>query len=387
MSERVSNLQTAAESYFVKCFATEPRWVSLAPGRVNLIGDHTDYTGGFAMPMAIDRHTLMCANLSDDQPAQMRLYSSAVDSPAIIDLSKDMQRVGNWSDYARGIIDGFQKLGHVIPSLDIACHNDLPQGAGLSSSASFELALTCLLAQIVGVELSHQQKIALSQAAEHNFAQVPCGILDQYSVSCGQEDHLMLLDCESEQAEQIAFIQNEEGQPQYGWLIVHSGVNHALGDGEYAQRHAECRRAELELGSSLRRTKLKQLDALSTPTLKKRAHHVLSENQRVIDAAQAVRSQQWQRVGSLMQQSHESLRDDFEVSCTEVDQLVDILIAQPGVYGARMTGGGFGGAVVALVDLADQQEIQNQVTDMYQKACRINANSFLVKASQGARVL
>ena len=354
-------------------------WVTSAPGRVNTIGDHTDYSGGFALPMAIDRHTVMSA--AENQTQSIQLYSAGVNQSVRINLEQPIKPTGDWSDYARGVIAGYL-ADHSIPGLDIVCHNNLAQGAGLSSSASFELALATLIEKVLELEANTQRKIDICQSAEHHYVGVPCGILDQFSVANGRSAHLMLLDCQSASAQYIPF-----DARSVSWIIIQSGVKHELADGAYAERHAQCQKAETLLGCSLRNADASRLAELNDSLLQKRCQHVISENQRVLDAADHLQQKQWQAVGALMQASHASLRDDYEVSCTEVDALVKIANSIEGVYGARMTGGGFGGAVVALINSGRATAIIAAISKRYLEQCNIIADGFEVHAVDGAKSL
>lgn len=376
-------IQQTQKTFFER-FNLAPRWTVAAPGRVNLIGDHTDYTGGYALPMAIDRYTVVCAAAAP-QTSKITLVSKPLDAAQEIDLDAAIEPVGNWSDYARGVFSGYQKSGVDIAGLDIVCGSNLPRGAGLSSSASFEVALATLVEEIYKLAADPAQKMRICQTAEHDFAGVPCGVLDQFSVCMAQPNHLMLLDCRDVEAQQIYF-----DNDNVSCLIVQSGVNHALGDGAYATRRQQCEAAELAIGNSLRDANIDQIKDIAEPLIVKRARHVVSENARVLAMSECLPTRDWAKAGELMYQSHASMRDDFEASCDEVDQLVQTaqrIGISGGVFGARMTGGGFGGAVVMLVKKDNIEEVLEKMRTDYRSSTGREAESLLVTPTAGAHLV
>lgn len=366
-------------------YGCAPRWAFAAPGRVNLIGEHVDYNGGFVLPMAIDRYVVLTAS-STSEP-RLRVQSSA--QPEIVDipLAPPLQpSPPAWSNYLRGVVAGFTPR-HLIPGgIDVFVHNDLPLGGGLSSSAALEVATCLMLEAVAGQALSPKERVLLCQKAEHEYAGVPCGIMDQFVVVNAQAGHLTLLDCRSFDARQVQF-----DDPSVEILIAHSGVAHELGKGEYAKRRADCQRAAGILGvPSLRAATLEHLarqqDQLS-PIELRRARHVITEIARTQDFAQAAEAGDWTAAGRLMYASHESLRDDYEVSCAELDALVEIarqLGFEHGVYGARMTGGGFGGCTVSLVRTDAVPAVQAELARRYRQRTGIEARIFASRPVPGA---
>ncbi len=366
-------------------YGCAPRWAFAAPGRVNLIGEHVDYNGGFVLPMAIDRHVVLTASGASEP--RLRVQSSA--QPEIVDipLAPPLQPTPPaWSNYLRGVAAGFARR-HPIPcGLDVLVHNDLPLGGGLSSSAALEVATCLLLEAVAGCSLSAKDRVLLCQKAEHEFAGVPCGIMDQFVVVNAQAGHLTLLDCQSFDARQVQF-----DDPSVEILIAHSGVAHELGKGEYAKRRADCQRAAEILGvPSLRAATLEHLarhqDQLS-PIELRRARHVITEIARTQDFARAAETGDWATAGRLMYASHESLRDDYEVSCAELDVLVEIarqLGPDQGVLGARMTGGGFGGCTVTLVRTDAVPAVQAEMGKRYRQRAGIEARIFASRPASGA---
>jgi len=327
-----------------------PRWVASAPGRVNLIGEHTDYSDGFVLPMAIDARTAVAAGPRND--GRLTLYSAAFNESIALDLTGPVApRARHWSNYPAGVVAGIQAMGVIVPGLDLVIESDVPVGAGLSSSAALEVAVATLVEAATGLTWGPREKARLCQRAEHEFAGVPSGIMDQLVAVLAKPGRAVKIDCRSLDAEYVDLT-----DPGVTVMIVNTNVRHDLADGAYADRRAACVEAASRLGvEALRDATLDQCQqhagALG-PQLCARARHVVTENARVHAAADAARDCDWDRVGVLMYESHASLRDDFGVSCLELDVLVEIsqsIGRAGGVLGCRMTGGGFGGSVVCLV--------------------------------------
>ncbi|MBM4380519.1 MAG: galactokinase, partial [Deltaproteobacteria bacterium] len=303
-----------------------PRWRALAPGRVNLIGDHTDYNDGFVLPMALEQATVV-VGAPGGQPGagrRVRAWSAQLQAEAVIDLEHPLEPgEPHWANYVRGVLDGFATRGLQGPSLDLVIDSDVPAGAGLSSSAALEVALATLLEAATGHALDPMEKALLCQRAEHAFAGVPCGFMDQFASVLGREDHFLLIDCRSRAVEPVPM--REAG---LSLLVADTNLAHRLEDGQYARRRQECEEAARRLGvRSLREVSLEQVihgESALAPLLARRARHVVTESARTQRAAQALRQGEWELLGRLMGESHASLRDDFEVSCAELDSLVDI---------------------------------------------------------------
>lgn len=337
----VDELVSAAADDFVAAFDRSPTLAAMAPGRVNLMGDHTDYAGGLAMPCAVDMYTVAVAAPREDRGQETRLVSSQPHCAALtLPSQPETSPRGDWGDYLRGVRLGFDRLGAAAPAMDIALAGDLPLGAGLSSSASLELCYASLLEVAIGMTLNPRDKALLCQRAEHEFAGVPCGVLDQFAITFARAGHAMVLDCRSLEVQQIPLSRN------VAWVIIDSRVTHDLADGEYARRREEVSAAATFLGVSLREASPGQLSALE-PGLRARARHIVSENSRVTGFSEALGCGDWRTAGTLMLESHRSLAEDFAVSCAELDWLVARALDN-GAFGARMTGGGFGGSVVCL---------------------------------------
>ncbi len=379
---------------FASRFGRPPRWMAAAPGRVNLIGEHVDYNGGFVLPMAIERFTAVAADLAGDNARSShktaRLYSTDYGEEVTFALNPDMARgEPQWSNYVRGVLAGFLNRGLSLPSIEIAVASMVPIGGGLSSSAAIEVAVATLAEAITGHSLDTQSKAILCQKAEHEFAGVPCGIMDQFIAVGGRRDHVMLLDCRSMHFDLIPF-----SRPDVTVLIINSQVRHSLAAGEYGKRRAQCDEAARILGiTSLRDATAETLarcrERLSEGQFR-RGRHVVSEIARTTAAADALGREDWAAAGRLMYESHASLRDDFEVSCPELNLLVDLaseLGLERGVFGSRMTGGGFGGCTVSLVRSEAVEAVGRYIAKAYRAKTGLEPSLFATRPAGGARVL
>ena len=366
-------------------FGGVPVWRTAAPGRVNLIGEHTDYNDGFALPMAIDRYTVVAGGFS--ATGRTTVFSEQLGQLAEL-WSGEIETIesGAWSRYVGGVLHGFESLGHSIPALNLVVCSDVPTGGGVSSSAALEVATACLVQQVLKSSLDGMEIAKLCQQAEHEYAGVPCGVMDQISSVFGRAGNLMLLDCRSLEIEHLPMSSDD-----VAILVVNSNVRHSLVDGEYRARREQCGQAATSLGvSALRDVSPERLDQ-SKPAMPelifRRARHVISEIQRTLEAAEMIRQREWKTVGRLMYASHESLRDDYEVTCRETDLLIELARAiglDGGVFGSRMTGGGFGGCTVSLVR-RDRAEATGQVLkDRYFEQTGIVAEWFVTAPADGA---
>lgn len=377
LQELISDAQALHQDQF----GVAATWVASAPGRVNLIGDHTDYTGGFAMPFAIDRYTLVTASLGESKVHQVYSAFAGEQVDLVAGPPRELAHGAAWHDYVVGVITLMAGRGYELPPLRISIYSNLPVGSGLSSSASLELAVASLIEGVCKKSMDATQKMLLCQQVEHEYALVPCGLMDQFTVCAGQQDHLLQLDCLAQTAEMVAIVGED-----VRFLIMDSQVRHQHSGGGYTQRRDECFAAQDILGCSLRDATEQNIARLEDKTLRERARHVVSENARVATLASAMRSANYSLAGEAMNLSHQSLRDDFAVSCSQVDQLVAIAQQQPGVYGARMTGGGFGGSVVAMVKPAEVDAISQAITAAYEQATGLSTQPLLVVAVTGAQL-
>jgi len=374
--------------FFRRCFGHAPRWVVAAPGRVNLIGEHTDYNDGFVLPMAIERYILIAG--SPNSGPEVTLHSVTPGETATFSIRPKVEPgEPGWSNYVRGVIAGFPTPGKKLTAFDAVIESNLPYGGGLASSAALEVATATLLEAMTGQTLDPIEKAVLCQRAEHDFASVPCGIMDQFTSILGQENHALLLDCRSRTTTPVAMT-----DPAVTVLIINTNIRHKLAESEYAKRRSQCEAAAHALKvPALRDATLEGLEAARgqlDPVVFRRARHVISENERTLQTARAIQASDWAAAGRLMYASHASLRDDYEVSCPELDTVVEIAQAigdEGGVIGCRMTGGGFGGCAVSLVKTDAVQRITRSLDAAYEKKTGTQASIFSSRPAAGARIL
>ena len=377
-----------AADLFARCFGHPPRWVVAAPGRVNLIGEHTDYNDGFVLPMAIERYVVIAGDTNAGR--EVTLHSVTTGETARFDIRPKVARgEPAWSNYVRGVVAGFAERTKKLPAFDAVIESTLPLGGGLASSAALEVATATLLEAMTGQALEPIAKALLCQRAEHDFAGVPCGIMEQYTSILAQQNHAVLLDCRSRTTTAVPMT-----DPAITVLIINTNIRHKLAEGEYAQRRSQCEEAADVLKvPALRDATPAMLEAARgqlDPVVFRRAHHVISENERTLQAAKAMQASDWPAAGQLMYASHASLRDDYQVSCPELDTVVEIaqeIGAAGGVLGCRMTGGGFGGCAVSLVKTDLVQRITRNLDAAYEKKTRRQTTIFYSHPAAGARVL
>jgi galactokinase len=376
---------------FTKVHGRPPRWIVAAPGRVNLIGEHTDYNDGFVLPMAIERYTVIAADRPAKDTKQIQLRSTCENQPVTIDPVQPLKPFpkGAWANYPAGVVAGFLARGLNPGGFDALIHSTVPLGGGLSSSAALEVAVATLLEVITGRKLDPVEKALLCQKAEHDYAGMPCGIMDQFISVMGRENHLLLLDCRSRKPELVPM-----SNPSVTVLVINSNVKHELTGSEYPTRRKQCETAAKILGVPSLRDATADLLELARGRMNevvfRRACHVISEIERTVHAAEGVRASNWPAVGQLMYASHRSMRDDYEITCRELDAVVEIAesIGIPGgVYGCRMTGGGFGGCAVALVKTDAVAAISKKIAADYKKKTGIEATIFVSRPAAGATVI
>ncbi len=372
-------------------FGREPEWVIVAPGRVNLIGDHTDYNDGFVFPMAIERETVIAAARRDESPQPVfRAYSLSLDEDDEFEVSRGrLDSTGKWTDYIKGVLAEFLGRGLAAESLDILVESNVPMGCGLSSSAALQVATAKLLQQLGTAAVSDEAIPGLCQAAEHEFAGVPVGIMDPFCIANARKGHGVYLDCRTFEAEHIPFDDTDTAV-----LIVDSKVTRELRSGAYAERRAQCDQACRIMGiDKLRDASDETVEAARQAlgdVCYRRARHVTTEDARTISAVSAMRASDWARFGELMYESHNSLKDDFETSCREIDVLIGLaseIGIRGGVYGARMTGGGFGCCVVALIDRNKADDIIDALAAGYQRATDKTLSAYVSSPAPGARAV
>jgi galactokinase len=382
----MSDSLSKAIKEFENQFGRPPQFVARAPGRVNLIGEHVDYNGGLVLPMAIERCTYIAADLATHED-HSRIYSANLKE--VKQLRLDDQIPGgedHWLSYFLGVMRLFPAS---IPNLDVVIYSEIPIGAGLSSSAALEVALLKVLEAVSGVYLDPLEGALLCQQAENEFAGVPCGMMDQVASMVGRKDHAVLIDCAQPTFEFIDGFNDD-----ISFLIVNSMQSHSLAAGAYAERRSECEKVASILGvESLACSSVDELNSRQQgipPGLFRRARHVLTEIERVNQFINLIYKQDWVGAGMILYQSHQSLRDDFEVSAPGLDTLVEIaeeIGVAEGVFGCRMTGGGFGGSVITLVDSPFADSVAFQFVEAYEQRVGVTPDFLLTAPAAGAAIL
>ena len=363
-----------------------------APGRVNLIGEHTDYNGGHVFPCALTIGTYGVAKKREDN--KIHFYSANLENAAVVEVTLDdlsYQKSYGWANYPLGVVWAFDGKGKKLTQgFDMAIWGNIPNGSGLSSSASLEVLTGVILRDLYGFDdLSMIDLALIGQYSENNFNGCNCGIMDQFAVAMGKKDHAIFLDT-SDLSYEYAKIQ----LPDAKIVIANSKVKHSLVDGKYNERREECAKALEELQTVCDIESLGDLDEATFEANKsvikdaerqKRAKHAVAENQRTIKAVAALKNNDLKQFGELMNQSHISLRDDYKVSCEEIDVLVDEAWKIDGVIGSRITGGGFGGCTVSIVKNESVDEFMDKVGKAYKEKTGIDAEFYVVDIGEGAR--
>jgi len=370
---------------FVRLFGAQPR-IYRAPGRVNLVGEHTDYNEGFVMPMAIDFSTYVAMTERDDRI--LRIYSDTFKEETSMDLARAPKRGRNhWSDYPFGVAIKLQEAGHAISGANVLVHGEVPLGSGLSSSAAVEVSTGLGLLDISHEEIDRLQLAKTCQRAENEFVGARTGLMDQFIACFGKAGHAVILDCRSLESKALPI------PDDVTVVVCNTMVKHELASSEYNARREQC-----EAGVRILSRHLSQLNSLRDVTVAevekfrdelgeviyKRCLHVAAENERVRAAANALQQNDLQTFGTLMYESHESLRDDYEVSCRELDVMVDLARGVEGVFGARMTGGGFGGCTVNLIASQMLDEFTRAIKTGYAEAAKRDPEVYVCNAADGA---
>ncbi|MEM7697788.1 MAG: galactokinase [Verrucomicrobiota bacterium] len=372
---------------FTTTFGHPPTIAATAPGRINLIGEHIDYLDGYVLPAAIEPHLSFAAKpRSNDTTIRVSasILSETIAEVDLRDLTPRTDPSLSWQNYIVGVVAEYDELGHKATGFDLTIDSTLPVGAGLSSSAALETGIALIVEATHGIELGIVERALLCQRAEHKFAGVPCGIMDQLAVGGGLAGHAILIDCAERSYRPIPIPED------LSLVVADTGVKHALADGEYGKRRRECESALEQLGKASWRS-VAVADLLTSDlkgTARKRADHAVSEIERVRLFTEALESREVAALGSLMRASHESLRYDYEVSCEELDALVDFAYqsSPPGFVGTRMTGGGFGGSTVSLVESVHADNYIKTLTDFYQQKFNRNLNAFTTRPENGASI-
>lgn len=371
---------------FRQLYSTEPR-LFRAPGRVNLIGEHTDYNDGFVLPVAIDRATIVAAAARSDR--RIRVYSAEKKESVEFDLDHaGTKQRGIWQDYVEGVAQALLANGEQLCGADLALTSDVPDGAGLSSSAALEMSVGFALLSLSGTGVDRVRLALAGQRAEHEYVGTKSGIMDQFISAMGEKNHALLIDCRTLQATAIPF---DTSHAEI--VICNTGVKHKLASSAYNQRRSECEqavellRAKLPGIQALRDVSVgdfEKYEELLPEVIRKRCRHVVTEDARTLHAVEALRADDLPRMGQLMYESHASLRDDYEVSCAELDALVEAAKSVEGVFGARMTGGGFGGCTINLVKREVVAEFRKRIASGYNEKFGREPEIYVSEASDGA---
>ncbi|GAB1620124.1 galactokinase [Agarivorans albus] len=384
MTDRQQQLIDKVASAFTEMTGQAPAKLIQAPGRVNLIGEHTDYNDGFVLPCAIDYQAVVAASPRTDSIVRVVSvdYGNQVNEFDIsqpLEFDQDLM----WVNYIRGVISVLLNKGFTFSGADIAVSGNVPQGAGLSSSAALEVVIGQTFKALYELDVSQQQLALIGQEAENNFVGCNCGIMDQLISAEGEANHALLIDCRSLETKAVAMPE------EMAVVIINSNKKRGLVDSEYNTRREQCEAAAKGLGvSSLRdvsEAMFAENSASLDPIVAKRARHVITENARTLAASEALKANDMAKLSVLMEQSHASMRDDFEITVPEVDGLVDIVKQVIGAEGGvRMTGGGFGGCIVALIPPALVDDVCQAVEQKYQALTGLKESIYVCKATPGA---
>ena len=376
---------TALQQQFVGLFQTKPK-VYRSPGRINIIGEHTDYNQGFVLPAAIEQAAYVAISPREDN--ELHLYATSMQEMVVLKLEDLVPKTGAWSNYIAGVAEQMIRKGYPVRGFNLVLHSDVPIGAGLSSSAAIECAVAFALNECFGCGLDRLQLVHLAQKAEHEFAGVQCGIMDQFASMMGKRNHLIKLDCRSLEYEYIPF---QLGN--HAMVLFDTNVKHSLASTAYNERRQQCEQgvqwiaAQLPHIHTLRDADMDMLEQFVLPKdslVYRRCAYVVKEIQRVDAACTALQAGDLNKLGQLMYETHAGLSMDYEVSCTELNLLVDLVKARPGVIGARMMGGGFGGCTLNLVESDQVEELIRTVQISYERATNLPLNYYLVSAADGS---
>ncbi|HLU22410.1 MAG TPA: galactokinase [Bacillaceae bacterium] len=361
-----------------------------APGRVNLIGEHTDYNGGHVFPCALDVGTTAVARKRNDK--KLRFYSVNFDEIGIIESDLEQlvyTEADDWANYPKGVADVFQKSGLELQyGVDVVYYGNIPNGAGLSSSASIELVTAVMLKELLQLDVDMIEMVKLSQKAENEFIGVNCGIMDQFAIGMGKENHAILLDCQT-----LDYQYSPLQMDDHILVIANTNKRRGLADSKYNERRSQCERALSQLQAKLEIQSLGELSEaefeenkhlITDETDRKRAKHAVTENQRTIAAVEKLGAGDLEAFGQLMNASHVSLRDDYEVTGKELDALVEAAWDE-GAVGARMTGAGFGGCTINLIKKENLHDFIENVGKKYELATDLKADFYVVQIGDGAR--
>jgi galactokinase len=373
---------------FQQVFNNEADLCVQSPGRINIIGEHTDYNNGFVLPAAIDKKVMVAIRKREDD--LIVLYAEAFAEKKEVKIP-EMKPQGDWADYMLGVVAQLIKKNYVVGGFEILLTGDIPIGAGLSSSAAVECATIFALNELFSFGLEKMEMVQMAQMAEHEYAGVKCGIMDQFASMFGKKDHLIKLDCRSLEYEYIPF-QNQD----FALVLFNSNVKHALVDSEYNIRRNQCnegvemiRKYHPQI-NSLRDADTEMVEKYIRPQdelIYRRCHYVVSENIRLLQLCEALNHNNLDNCGKLMHETHLGLSEDYEVSCPELDLLVKIAMEQPGVIGARLVGGGFGGCTINLVRKENLESVIYEVENGYKLSSGKEATTYIVNVEDGTKLI
>ncbi|QDU87476.1 Galactokinase [Pirellulimonas nuda] len=386
----LDQLVLQARELFREQYGADARWTVAAPGRVNLIGEHTDYNDGYVCPMAIERYVVIAAGRAEGRDAGVRFFTAlSQEETTLRPGEQETIDLPKWAVYPYGVLDLLRKRGMMLGAIDAVVVSTVPLGGGLSSSAALEVATATLAEAVSGQPLDGRDKARLCQMAENHYVGMPCGIMDQFSSALCSAGEAMRLDCRSLEIHPVPL-----ADPAVSVLVTNSNVKHELTGSEYPTRRKQCEQAATALGvPMLRDATIELLEAKRDSmedVIYRRARHIIGENQRVIDFSAAAAVGDWAKAGELMYASHAAMRDDFEISCPEIDALVEIargIGPAGGVYGSRMTGGGFGGCTVTLVETAKVDAVVKRLLDEYRQQTGAEGAAFVTRPAGGAHAI
>jgi len=377
------NLSENVVAAFRDHYGADPEFVVSAPGRVNLIGEHVDYNGGFVLPMAIERGMWMAVRARSDE--EVNLLSCDFGETARFNLSDFTYEKAHWCEYMKGVASALKTRGHMLRGWDGAMMGNVPRGSGLSSSAALELAAAKVFCEVSNIPWDPVEMAVAGQEAENKWVGVNCGIMDQMISACGLAGHAYLLDCRSLEGTHVPLPTGVK------IVILDTATRRGLVDSAYNERRSQCEEASAFFGVELLRDVSPEMffarEAELPALTRKRARHVITEDVRTLAAADAMRMNDSETLGKLMWESHVSLRDDFEVSNGALNTLVDLAMAHKGCLGARMTGAGFGGCAVALVRESSAEAFEREVAAAYQQATDLEPAVYVTGATDGAQRL
>lgn len=379
VSPQPSSLSVQVQSVFQERTGQRPQFLVRSPGRVNLIGEHTDYNDGFVLPMAINRNVWLAATPRTD--ARVRVFSLDMQSECEIDLSDLSENVDGWGNYVQAVAWVLQEEGHALKGWDGVVASDVPIGSGLSSSAALELAVARCFAQTSGLSWDPVQMAKRCQRAENEWVGMNCGIMDQLIVAAGRQDHALLIDCRSLNLEAVPLPANA------AIVVMDTDTRRGLVESAYNERRSQCEKASEFFGvSHLRDVSIATLESRSGDMeagLQKRSRHVITENNRTVEASRRMKVNDLVGLGQLMNESHDSLRDDYEVTNEALNIMVSLARAQHGCHGARMTGAGFGGCAIALVDQQMAESFTTNIHQLYQSQTGRTPVLYVCHAAEG----